>query len=215
MTADVEQIVEKAADQAAEVVEKVTDQVAEAAEAAAPESQDTDLIAQVKGIAKEVAGTVEKSPLGAKVVKAAKEMQEDFEKSSTATRMKQTIRDTAETVQKSPLLDTAHKVLLAGVGAAALAQDEVEDFVNRLVERGEIAESDGKKMVKDVLEKRKQAIKLPPLPGLSSKRLSDDVEKRIAAAIERMNIPTKDEIEALSAKITTLTKKVDELKKSS
>ena len=58
-------------------------------------------------------------------------------------------------------MEAVHKVLLAGIGAAALAQEEIEDFVNRLVERGEIAEADGKKMIKDVLEKRKQMVKKP------------------------------------------------------
>ena len=36
------------------------------------------------------------------------------------------------------------KVLQAGVGAFALTKDEVEDFVSKLVERGEIAEQDGR-----------------------------------------------------------------------
>ena len=128
--------------------------------------------------------------------------------------MKQTVKETAETVQKSPLLDAVHKVLLAGIGAAALAQEEIEDFVNRLVERGEIAEADGKKMMKDVLEKRKQMVKMPSAPKVQPKKITSDIEKRIEEVMAKMNIPTKDEIEALSAKITALTKKVDELKKS-
>ena len=47
-----------------------------------------------------------------------------------------------------------------------------------------------------------------------SRRLADDLEQRIEGVLTRMNIPSKEEIEALSAKITSLTKKVDELKKS-
>jgi len=53
------------------------------------------------------------------------------------------------------LFQTARKVLLASVGAMALAQDEIEEFVNRLVERGEIAETDGRKLMQEIKERRK------------------------------------------------------------
>ena len=46
-----------------------------------------------------------------------------------------------------PLFEASRRVLLAAIGAAALAQDEIEDFVKKLVDRGEIAEKDGKKEV--------------------------------------------------------------------
>ncbi len=46
-------------------------------------------------------------------------------------------------------------MLLATIGAAAIAQDEIEALVDRLVERGEIAEKDGKKLVREVMDKRK------------------------------------------------------------
>ena len=66
------------------------------------------------------------------------------------------VKQGAQDLEKNPLVVAAHKVLLAGVGAAALAQEEIEDFVNRLIERGSIAESDGRRMVKDVLDQRRK-----------------------------------------------------------
>ena len=39
----------------------------------------------------------------------------------------------------NPLLDSLRRVLMAGIGMVALAQEEIEDFVNRLIDRGEIA----------------------------------------------------------------------------
>ena len=53
--------------------------------------------------------------------------------------------------ERSSLLEMSRKVLLAGVGAVALAQDEIEEFVNKLVERGEIAEKDGRKLIRDLI----------------------------------------------------------------
>jgi poly(hydroxyalkanoate) granule-associated protein len=122
-------------------------------------------------------------------------------------------------VEQNQLVRLVHRALLAGVGAVALAQDEMEDLVNRLVERGEIAEADGKRMLKDVLEQRRETVERVQKTASEyidhPSRVVDDAEKRIEAVMAKMNIPTKEEIEALSAKITALTRKVDELKKGS
>ncbi|HEB65380.1 MAG TPA: poly(hydroxyalkanoate) granule-associated protein, partial [Chloroflexi bacterium] len=40
--------------------------------------------------------------------------------------------------ERGTLYEAARKVLMAGIGAVALAQDEAENFVNKLVERGEL-----------------------------------------------------------------------------
>src|SRR5512141_2288242 len=63
----------------------------------------------------------------------------------------------ANGAEANALLETVRKVLLASIGAVALAQDEIEDFVNKLVERGQIAEQDGRKLLKDVMERRRKA----------------------------------------------------------
>ena len=119
-----------------------------------------------------------------------------------ATKAKKT-EETAER-ERNPLLEAARRVLLAGAGAVALAQDEAEDLVNRLVERGEIAEKDGKKLMRDVMDKRKKG----------TEKAEKDLDGRVEELLHRMNVPTKADIEALSAKITELSKKVDALKKA-
>ena len=106
--------------------------------------------------------------------------------------------------ERKPLLDAARRVLLASIGAVALAQDEIEDFVDKLVERGEIAEKDGRKLVREVIDKRKK----------NAEKAEDEMAKRVEEVLDRMNVPTKADIEALSEKITTLTKKVEDLKKA-
>jgi poly(hydroxyalkanoate) granule-associated protein len=104
----------------------------------------------------------------------------------------------------SPLFDAARKLMLASIGAAALAQEELQDLVNRLVERGEIAEQEGKELMREIVEKRKDR-------RVESR---DRFTERVEEALDRMNVPSKDDIEALSAKITALSKKIDDLKKS-
>jgi poly(hydroxyalkanoate) granule-associated protein len=104
--------------------------------------------------------------------------------------------------------DLLHRVLLASIGAVALAQEEIEDFVNRLIERGEIAEKDGKKMVNDVMDNRKKQAKK------SAQKAEDEVNKQVEQILERLNVPSKADIDTLTEKIASLSKKVDELKKS-
>ena len=119
-----------------------------------------------------------------------------------ATKVKPAKEDVEE--ERNPLLDAVRKVLLASVGAVALAQDELEDFVNKLVDRGEIAEKDGRSLVHDMVEKRKK----------QTAKAEQELDQRIEELLHRMNVPTKSDIEALSAKVTELSAKVDELKKS-
>ena len=106
----------------------------------------------------------------------------------------------------NPFVEGVRRVLLAGVGAVSLAQDEAEKFVHKLIEKGEIAEKDGRSLLKDLAENRKQRTKE------SSQRVSDELEKRMESLLNRMNIPTKTDIEQLSKKVAELTKKIDALK---
>lgn len=102
------------------------------------------------------------------------------------------------------LYEYTRKVLLAGIGAVALAQDEAEAFVNKLLERGEIAEKDARKLIDEVVSKRKD----------DAKKAEDQIDKRLEDLLARMSVPSKADIEALGAKIAALTEKVEELKKN-
>jgi polyhydroxyalkanoate synthesis regulator phasin len=104
--------------------------------------------------------------------------------------------------ERNPLFDATRKVLLASMGAMALAQDEMESFVHKLVERGELAEQDGKKLIRDVMDRRRK----------EAEKAEDEMEGRVQMLLDRMNVPTKSDIEKLSAKVTELGKKIDELK---
>lgn len=102
-------------------------------------------------------------------------------------------------------LSGLRRILMAGVGAVALTQEQIEDFVGKLVERGEIADGDARKLLADVVESRKKVVQN------RTKKAEEEFEKRVETLLSRMNIPTKGEIESLSQKITELTRKVDEL----
>jgi len=105
--------------------------------------------------------------------------------------------------EERPLYEAARRVLLASVGALALAQDEIEDFINKLVERGEIADKGGFKLVKEIKERRAK----------NMHKVEDVLSQRMDAALGRMNLPTKADMDALSDKIAALSQKIEELKK--
>lgn len=107
-------------------------------------------------------------------------------------------------VEEPSLLESLRRVLLASVGAVALTFEEVGDLVDKLVERGEIAEQEGKKLIHEIKDKRKK----------KTDEAEDMAATRMREMMDKMDIPTKSDIDDLSAKIATLSKKVDELKKA-
>ena len=219
------------------VVEEPTAEVKETGEEVKAPVNGTEAPAGLPKLFHDASAQVEKLP-GSKQVreavnKVADQVGKDERTQKAVRRVRESVKDAtdqmkqgAQDLEKNPLVVAAHKVLLAGVGAAALAQEEIEDFVNRLIERGSIAESDGRRMVKDVLDQRRKQMERAGEAGAevlaekgkavseAVKPAMDDLEQRIESILAQMNIPTKEEIETLTAKITALTHKVDELKKT-
>lgn len=116
------------------------------------------------------------------------------------------IEFTDETTESgNALLTGLRRVLMAAVGAVALTQEQIEDFVGKLVERGEIADGDARNLVSDVLEKRKRILQD------GTKKAEESFDKRVEGLLSRMNIPSKSEIDSLSDKIAELSDKVDQL----
>lgn len=116
--------------------------------------------------------------------------------------------DDAARGERNRFGEAARRVLLAGIGAVALAQDEIEEFVAKLVERGELAETEGRKLVKDVLERRKAQFKE------ESHKAEGYLDRRLEALVARMNLPTRAEVAALQQRIAELAQKIEELKQS-
>jgi polyhydroxyalkanoate synthesis regulator phasin len=101
----------------------------------------------------------------------------------------------------SPLLAPLRKVLLASIGAVAVAQEEAEDLINKLVDRGEIAREEGRKLVDDMMAKRREKVQA-------------QFDSRVDAALGRMNVPSKADLKAVEKKLDELNQKLDKLVKS-
>ena len=116
----------------------------------------------------------------------------------------ETVKDESKTSEESTsLFEPLRKIVLASIGAIALAQDEMEDFIQKLVDRGEIAEQEAKKLMNEVLKKRKK----------EAEKTETDIQKGLVSVLDKMNVPTKTDIETLTKKVNELSKKIDQLNK--
>jgi poly(hydroxyalkanoate) granule-associated protein len=107
-------------------------------------------------------------------------------------------------------VELVRKMLLAGVGAVAMSRDETEQFVNKLVERGELAQKDAEKLLRDVQSRLR--------PGRAdvqeqAEKVTTRAQQGMEDFLNRLNIPSKRDIEDLSAKIAQLAARVEELRK--
>ncbi|HLF89537.1 MAG TPA: phasin family protein [Anaerolineales bacterium] len=120
-----------------------------------------------------------------------------------------------ETVEEhGQLYKVTRKVVLAALGVVGMATDELESFVDKLVERGEIAEKDGRKLIDEIREKSEERVKESRTRVMKMVGIQTKEEEDVEEVLHRMDIPSKSDIKELSAKIAALTRKVEELKVS-
>ncbi len=98
------------------------------------------------------------------------------------------------------MFDLIRNILLAGLGA----QEKIKESIDELVKRGELSESQGAKIIKEWTEKADR----------STTDLRSDISDIITKTLEKMNIPTKEEIENLKKKVDGLSARIELLEKS-
>lgn len=110
--------------------------------------------------------------------------------------------ETKEKNLQDDLMESAHRIWLAGLGALAAAEEEGSKIFTRLVERGRDVEARGKTQVDDVKTRAEQA-----WGGVGEK-----FDAKLTDALHRLGVPTREEIRALTQKVEELTNKVELLK---
>lgn len=93
--------------------------------------------------------------------------------------------------------DIVRNALLAGFGV----QEKVKEFVDELVKKGQLSESQGAKLVREWTERADK----------SSEQLNKSLSELINKALEKMNLPTKDDIERIDRKIRSLSQRIKKL----
>jgi len=89
------------------------------------------------------------------------------------------------------------KAMLVGLGA----QEKAKEFVDELVKAGELSKGEGATLVKEWVSKAEE----------SSKDMDHKVKDAINAAFEKLNIPTRDDLEKLDRKIQGISARLSKL----
>jgi poly(hydroxyalkanoate) granule-associated protein len=103
------------------------------------------------------------------------------------------------------LRNSAHKVWLAGLGVLATAEREGSKVFQKFVEAGEELEGRGRDRFQQAREEANERFE-----RLTSK-LGGSAESQVGKTLERLGVPSRDEIHDLAKKIERLTAKVDAL----
>lgn len=112
-----------------------------------------------------------------------------------------------ENGHENVVLTNTRKVFHVGLGAVALAQEELSELAKRLMERGETVEQENRQRIDDMVEKRREDAKK------NAERAEEEFDKRLQSVLERAHIPTRKDVKALDTKLNRLNKKLDALKK--
>jgi polyhydroxyalkanoate synthesis regulator phasin len=85
-------------------------------------------------------------------------------------------------------------VVYAGIGAAFLTKEKIEELKGDLIEKGKMSQEEGRQFVDDLLRKSEKA----------KDQLDLWINKRVEDRVNQLNLATKDEIAELQRKIEEL-----------
>jgi len=98
------------------------------------------------------------------------------------------------------LFDTLRNALLAGFGV----QEKVKEFIDELVKKGELSESQGAKLVREWSEKAEK----------NTDEISKSLNDLITKTLGKMNLPSKTDFEKLDEKISSLTARITKMEET-
>jgi len=108
---------------------------------------------------------------------------------------------------KNPVAAGVESALRASIGLLSIGKEEAEAIINRMVERGELAEKDGRRILKDLYERPKKGVKQ------INQRVESALDETLLGVLNMLNVPTRSDLQALTEKINELAEKVDALSK--
>ena len=122
------------------------------------------------------------------------------------------VEEKAKNLQNE-LVDSAHRIWLAGLGALAAAEEEGTKLFSKLVDRGRDVESRGKVEVDKVVDKAGKVVdKAKSKAGSTWDDLGSKVDETITSALHRLGVPTREEIRTLTQRVEELNAKVELLR---
>lgn len=116
--------------------------------------------------------------------------------------------ESGATGDTKPIVDLMRRLLLASIGAIALTYDEAERLIARLVERGELAQKDGEKILNELMGTVNKGAPVEQQVA----NIGSQIETGLEQILNNLNIPSRRDIDDLSSKIANLAERVEELR---
>ena len=98
------------------------------------------------------------------------------------------------------LLDIIRNAMLAGFGM----QEKVKEFVDDLVKKGELNESQGAKLVKEWTEKAEK----------NTEDITSSINDLFKKTIDKMKLPSKEDLDKLTEQISILSERIKKLEET-
>jgi polyhydroxyalkanoate synthesis regulator phasin len=95
------------------------------------------------------------------------------------------------------IAEVIKKAMLAGLGA----QEKAKEFVEELVKAGELSKSEASTLVKEWTSKAEE----------STKEFDKRVKEAVANVLEKLSIPTREDMEKLEKKVQALNARLKKL----
>ncbi|BAD64357.1 conserved hypothetical protein [Shouchella clausii KSM-K16] len=96
--------------------------------------------------------------------------------------------------------DLLNNMYSLGVGVAAASKEQIEKTVNDLVQRGEVKRSESNQLIDDLLAKGQKA----------QENMENMIQERTKQFLSSLDVPTKEEVDALKARVAALEKALSE-----
>lgn len=112
------------------------------------------------------------------------------------------------------IIESANQIWLAGLGAFAKTQEEGSKLFESLVKEGEQVEDRTKKAASDKMEEMKD--RMEEMKGKASEqldKLEQAFQERVARALNRLGVPTNDDIQELAKRVEALNESILKLMK--
>ena len=94
------------------------------------------------------------------------------------------------------------KTLMAGLGIFSATKEKIEDFVEEMIQRGELEQGDKAQFVQETMDKMEAR----------SKEAKDWITRQVEETWEKMKPKAQAQIEELQEKLASLSKELEEMK---
>lgn len=99
--------------------------------------------------------------------------------------------------------DFLKSVALTGIGLASITKDKVVELGKKLAEEAKLTEEEGRKFIEELQEK-----------AIDEKnKLEETIKAEVKKALEKLEVPTKADIDELKAKLDEIEKMLNNNKK--